>query len=87
MVVAVVCLVADLPHLHGTSLAAVTAIHEQTDPQRTGGGALGALAGPLAILRAVVWLQCCGFDSGWGGRHDNGILGVGLYVEQREEVV
>lgn len=54
VVVACVGLVAHLAHLPGAGLAAVTSVHEEAHPRWTGGGDLGALAGPLAVLRAVV---------------------------------
>lgn len=77
VVVACVCLVAHLAHLAGAGLAAVTAVHEEAHARRTGGGDLGAIAGPLAVLCAIVHVRSWGCD-GCRRRHGSGILGVGL---------
>lgn len=77
VVVAGVRLVAHLAHLPGARLAAVAAVHEEAHTRRALGYDPGTLAGPLAVLRAVV--RVCGRGHGGGGRrHGSGILGVGL---------
>lgn len=73
MVVTDVGLVAGLPHLLGTGLTAVTAIHQHTDPWRTQGGALGTLARPFAVRCTVIQLY-----GRRQGRHGCGILGNDL---------
>lgn len=77
VVVTRVGLVAHLAHLPGARLAAVAAVHEEAHARRTGGGDLGALAGPLAVLSALVLFHGGGCD-GCRRRHGSGILGVGL---------
>ena len=74
-------LVAHLAHLLGAGLAAVAAVHEEAHARRAGRRDLGALAGPLAVLRAVVRVHSGGRE-GRGRRHGSGILGVGLVREE-----
>lgn len=68
--VTVVFLMAYLPQLFGTSSAAFTAVHDQTDTWWAGGGSFRALARPLAVLSAVVRLRHI--------KHFRGILGKSL---------
>lgn len=77
VVVTRVCLVAHLAHLPGAGLAAVAAIHEKAYTWRALRGGLWTLAGPLAVLCAVVRVYKWGCD-GCGRRHGGGIQGVGL---------
>lgn len=77
VVVARVGLVAHLAHLAGAGLAALASVEEEAHARRTARGHLRANAGPLADLGAVVRFRICG-RRGCRGRHDSGILGVGL---------
>lgn len=77
VVVTHVCLVAHLAHLPGAGLAAVAAIHEEAYTWRALRGGLWTLAGPLAVLCAVVQVYKWGCDS-CGRQHGGGIQGVGL---------
>lgn len=81
VVVARVGLVAHLAHLSGAGLAAVAAVHEEADARRARRGDAGTLAGPLAVLRAVVRVRRRGRDDR-GGRRGGQVLGEGL---EREE--
>lgn len=72
MMVTVLFLVANLPHLFGTCLAAITAIRDQANTWRTGRGSFRAFAGPLAVLGAIIGLRGHGL---WGGQHLRRILG------------
>lgn len=75
VVVARVRLIAHLAHLLGTGLAAVAAVHEEAHAWRARRGDAGTLAGPLAVLRAVVRFRGRGRQ----------ILGEGLEEEEEEE--
>lgn len=59
MEVTCVSLVARFSQLFSTSLTAVTAVCEQTDPQRAHGGYLRTFAGPLTVLCPVIQVQVC----------------------------
>lgn len=89
MVIARVSLVAHLAHLAGAGLAAVAPVHEEAHPQRARRGDAGTLAGPLAVLRAVVRLWRRGRDGrdGGGGGHGSGILGEGLERGKKREAL
>lgn len=89
VVIARVGLVAHLAHLAGAGLAAVAPVHEEAHPQRARRGDAGTLAGPLAVLRAVVRLWRRGRDGrdGGGGGHGSGILGEGLERGKKREAL
>lgn len=88
MVIARVGLVAHLAHLAGAGLAAVAPVHEEAHPKRARGGDAGTLAGPLAVLRAVVRLRRRGGDGrDGGGGHGSGILGEGLERGKKREAL
>lgn len=72
VMVTVLFLVANLPHLFGTCLAAIAAIRDQANTWRTGGGSFRAFAGPLAVLCAVIGLRGHRL---WYGQHLRRILG------------
>lgn len=87
VVIARVCLIAHLAHLSGAGLAAVAAVHEEAHAQRARRGNAGTLAGPLAVLHAVVRVRRRGRD-GWdtrGGRCGSQILGEGLEGGEQNE--
>lgn len=80
VVIARVGLIAHLADLSGAGFAAVAPVHEEAHPQRARRGDAGTLAGPLAVLRAVVrfWHRGCDGRDVCGRRHRSGILGEGL---------
>lgn len=79
VVIACVCLIAHLAHLPGAGLAAVAAVHEEAHARRARRGDAGTLAGPLAVLRAVVRVR--------GGGRGRQILGEGLEAGEQKEGV
>ena len=87
VVIACVCLVAHLAHLSGAGLAAVAAVHEEAHARRARRGHGGTLAGPLAVLRAVVGLRRRASDGreGLSRRCGGRILGEGLEGEEQNE--
>lgn len=89
VVIARVSLVAHLAHLAGAGLAAVAPVHEEAHPKGARRGDAGTLAGPLAVLCAVVRLWRRGRDGrdGGGGGHGSGILGEGLERGRKREAI
>lgn len=62
MVVTCVSLVAGFSQLFSTGLTAVTAVCEQTDPQRANQGHLRTFTGPLTVLCPVKQGQVCVYN-------------------------